>query len=73
MIFFIFIVGCLAGAVIMINKILTDSSDTTGYTSSINAGSIDKTTLERIQSLHTSDQEVALPTLPEGRINPLSE
>lgn len=73
MLFFIFIVGCLAGAVIMVNKILIDSSDTTGYTSAISAGSIDETTLQRIQSLHTSNQDIALPPLPEGRVNAFSE
>lgn len=73
MIFFIFIVACLSFAVIMINKILTESSDTTGYTSSINAGSIDETTLIRLQALHTSDQATATPVVPEGRINPFAE
>lgn len=73
MIFFVFIVGCLAVAVVMINKILTESSDTTGYTSSINAGSIDESTLNRIQSLHTSDQQIPTPQVPEGRINPFAE
>lgn len=72
-IFFVFIVACLAGAVVMINKILTESSDTSNYTSSINAGTIDESTLNRIQSLHTSDQAVELPALPSGRVNPLTE
>lgn len=73
MIFFVFIVACLSVAVVMINKILTESSDTTGYTSSINAGSIDETTLIRLQALHTSDQETPTPAVPEGRVNPFAE
>ena len=73
MLFFLFIVGCLATAVILINRILTESSDTTGYTSGISAGSIDQATLNRIQSLHTSNQQVELPATPSGRTNPFSE
>lgn len=72
-IFFVFIVACLAGAVVSINTILTESSDTSDYTSSINAGTIDEATLNRIQSLHTSDQQVPTPELPNGRINPFTE
>lgn len=73
MIFFVFIVGCLSGAVILINRILTDSSNDDTYTSSISAGSIDEATLNRIQSLHTSKKPGATPSVPSGRINPLSE
>jgi len=71
LIFFIFIVGCLAAAVILINNILTDTTDD-GYMSPINAGTIDQATLDKVQSMHTSDQPTT-PTLPEGRINPFSE
>ena len=73
MLFFVFIVACLAGAVIMLNKILTESSDTTDYTSSISAGSIDQQTLNAIQSLHTSTVETPLPAVPQGRINAFAE
>ena len=73
MLFFLFIVGCLATAVILINRILTESSNTTGYTSGISAGSIDQATLNRIQSLHTSKPQVETPDVPTGRINPFSE
>lgn len=72
-IFFIFVIGCLAWAVILINEILTDDSGDTTYTSSINAGSIDQATLERVQALHTSSNPGAAPTLPSGRINPFGE
>jgi len=71
-IFFVFIVGCLAASVILINKTLTESSSQ-DYTSTINAGSIDQATLERIQSLHPSSQPGPAPELPSGRINPFAE
>ncbi|MGV9001464.1 MAG: hypothetical protein ACOH18_00700 [Candidatus Saccharimonadaceae bacterium] len=72
LLFFIFIVGCLSAAIILINKTLTESTDQT-YRSSINAGTIDQATLERIQSLHPSSQPSATPALPVGRINPFAE
>lgn len=73
MIFFIFVVGCLAGAVILVSETLSSSADTSDYSSTINAGTIDQTTLNRIQSLHTSNQPGDAPALPEGRINPFAE
>jgi len=72
LLFFILIVGCLAVAVILINKTLTDSSDDT-YISTINAGSIDQSTLNRVQSLHPSSQPAEPLQQPEGRINPFAE
>jgi hypothetical protein len=72
-IFFVFIVACLAGAVILINETLTSGSQIEDYQSNINAGSIDQATLNRIQSLHRSDQVTESPVLPQGRINPFSE
>ncbi len=71
--FFVFIIACLSGAVIMINKILTESSADDAYTSSINAGSIDQATLVRVQALHGSSKNIAAPTLPAGRVNPFAE
>jgi len=72
LLFFILIVGCLSAAVLLINQTLTESTDET-YTSSINAGTIDQATLERIQSLHTSSQPSPAPALPAGRVNPFAE
>lgn len=71
LIFFILVVSFLAAAVILISKTLTDSSSQQ-YTSTIEAGTIDRTTLERIQSLHTSGQP-SNTQLPEGRVNPFAE
>ena len=70
--FFILVAGLVAAAVLLINNALTEPSQEQ-YTSSINAGSIDQATLERIQSLHSSSQPTAAPALPEGRINPFAE
>lgn len=72
-IFFIFITACLAAAVLLVNNILTSTPKDTEYTSSISAGSIDQATLEHIQALHTSDEQVNLPEPPSGRINPFNE
>jgi hypothetical protein len=71
--FFVFIVACLSGAVLLINNTLKDNAEDPTYTSSINAGNIDQETLNRINSLHTSAQNVPVSTLPAGRINPVSE
>lgn len=72
LLFFIIVVSFLAAAVLLINKTLTDSS-AQQYTSTIDAGTIDQSTLERIQSLHTSSQP-ANPQLPStGRVNPFAE
>lgn len=72
-VFFIFIVGCLAGAVLLVNGILTKDPEDSSYTSSISAGKIDQVTLQHIQSLHTSEASGAAPDLPTGRINPFNE
>ncbi len=72
LIFFVLMVGCLSVAVILLNETLTQPTPE-DYTSSINAGSIDQATLERIQSLHTSDQPSPAPALPAGRVNPFAE
>jgi len=71
LIFFIISVGCVSFGVIMLNKTLTETSPQ-DYTSTIHAGSIDKATLERIQSLHASGDASQIP-LPDGRINPFAE
>ena len=72
LIFFVFVVGCMAASVILINQTLTESS-LQDYNSTINAGSIDQATLERVQSLHSSSEPTAAPTLPAGRVNPFAE
>lgn len=72
----LFIVVLTAGliyAVESFNTLLNNSSTDTTYTSPIDAGTIDQATLDRIKSLHTSDEARPTPTQPPGRINPFSE
>lgn len=71
LIFFVFVVIGLSVAVILINKTLTGTS-AEGYTPNINNSSIDQATLDRIKSLHTSDQPPQYE-MPAGRTNPFSE
>lgn len=71
-IFFVFLVACVSVAVLLINKTLTESAPE-DYSSSITPGTIDQATLERVQSLHTSNQPSPAPTMPDGRVNPFAE
>jgi hypothetical protein len=73
MLFFILVASGLSGAVLVINNTLQENSDDQTYTSSINAGSIDQVTLDRLNALHTSAQSTPAPALPAGRINPINE
>ena len=72
LLFFILVASLLSVTVILINKTITDTASQE-YTSNISAGSIDNATLNRIQSLHTSDTPTT--SLPDqtGRTNPFSE
>lgn len=71
--FFIFVAACLAAAVWLLNSTIQENAIDPGYTSSINAGTIDEATLNRLNSLHTSKDAPANPELPAGRINPFNE
>lgn len=71
--FIVFIVTGLSVAVLFLNNMLTETATSDDYTSPIDAGSIDQTTLDRIKELHTSDETVAEQVFPEGRINPFGE
>lgn len=71
--FFVFIVACLTGAIMLINNTLKQNSLDQNYTSSISAGSIDQVTLSRLNALHTSTQGAPAPTIPPGRTNPVNE
>lgn len=71
--FIVFITAGLSMAVLFLNNILTDTSSSDGYTSPIDAGSIDQATLERIKELHTSEEAVPDAAFPEGRVNPFGE
>ena len=71
--FIVFIVAGLGYAVMTFNTLLSESSTDTTYTSPIDAGTIDQTTLERIKALHTSDEPTPGRVTPPGRTNPFSE
>jgi len=71
--FFVFIVACLSGAVLLINNTLKDTTTDPGYVPPSAAGTIDETTLNRLNALHTSTQPVEPVVLPEGRISPVNE
>jgi hypothetical protein len=71
--FIVLVVAGLGAAVIFVYGIITDTSGDESYVSPINPGSIDQATLDRINSLHTSDQAVTPPALPDGRSNPFGE
>jgi len=71
--FFVLIVGGLSGAILLINNTLKDTSLDPNYSSPINAGTIDKVTLDRLNTLHTSTQGTPAPALPTGRVNPVGE
>jgi hypothetical protein len=76
MIFFIFVVGCLAVTVIMVNQILAGEGTETTSTDPGTVAPIEdpssSTVLTQLEKLHTSDN-APLPALPEGRINPFAE
>lgn len=72
-IFFVLMTAAVAGAVLLINTIISDTDSSDGYVSPISAGSIDQATLERVQSLHTSTENTPQLQLPAGRVNPFSE
>jgi len=71
--FIVLVVAGLGAAVVLLTGILNDASTDTNYTSPIEAGSIDQTTLDRINALHTSDEQTAPTTVPETRQNPFVE
>jgi len=73
-IFIILVVVGLAAAVLVINDMLNSLSTVDeGYKSSIEAGTIDQATLDRIKELHTSDEPVPVHQQPAGRTNPFGE
>jgi hypothetical protein len=72
-IFFVVLTGGLAAAVLILNSTLSEASDTSGYTSSLDATTFDQTTIDRVKQLHTSSEPVPAATVPAGRTNPFSE
>jgi hypothetical protein len=71
--FFVLVVTCLAGAVLLINYTLKETANDPDYISPISAGTIDQATLDRVNTFHTSSDASVAPTLPAGRTNPVGE
>lgn len=71
-IFIVVLTVSLAVGVLILNSIVIQSSDTTGYTSTTDPTTFDKITIDRVKQLHTSDAQTSI-TLPTGRINPFAE
>jgi len=72
-IFIVFVAAGLGYAVFTFTNLLGESSIDPSYTSPIGVGSIDQATIERIKTLHTSDEVTPPLSAPSGRINPFSE
>lgn len=71
--FILVVLGGLVYATLLLASILNDASISEGYESPIQAGSIDQATLDRIDALHSSDEELPPPPRVEGRTNPFVE
>lgn len=72
-IFITFIVVCLGLAVALFTMILNQPATTDSTSTPTATTNIDQTTLERLKSLHSSDDTSSPYTAPAGRDNPFSE
>jgi len=72
-IFILFIVACLAVAVLLLYRILSNASVDPNYKSPITAGFIDQATLDRINALHSSQGPYPEVPVATGRISPFAE
>ena len=77
LIFFVFIIACLSAAVATTNAILSgEETDSSALLPGSNTGTpsvIDKSTLQRIQSLKQSNEPSTYTPTQDGRSNPFSE
>jgi hypothetical protein len=73
-IFIVVLTSGLVAAVLFLNGVLQQSSDTSNYKSSTSLTSFDQVTINRVKQLHTSSNPSAADTaLPAGRVNPFAE
>jgi len=72
-IFVIIVFGGLAVVILMLNSIISRSSNSEGYTSQTNNGTFDQKTIQRIEQLKTTDQNNGELDLSHGRSNPFVE
>jgi hypothetical protein len=71
--FTVLVLAGLVYAALLLSSLLTDATIGGTYQSPITAGSIDQTTLDRINALHTSDGELPPAPPSDGRTNPFVE
>ncbi len=72
-IFVVLMVAGLSTAVLLMTNALQKSSDTTNYSPSVGSSSFDQATINRVNQLHTSSEQLPNYTVPTGRINPFTE
>jgi hypothetical protein len=72
-IFIVVLTTGLAIAVLMLNTIVQQASDTSNYKGGTTSTTFDQVTIERVKQLHSSSDFSNQVTLPSGRINPFSE
>ena len=72
-IFVIAITGGLGAVVLLLNSVITSSSESGGYTASSNSASFDQATIDRVKQLKTRDEASSQLDLSKGRTNPFSE
>jgi hypothetical protein len=72
-IFIVMLTGGLSAAVLILNATIQKTSDTAGYSTSLDITSFDQATIDRIKQLHSSSEIAADSSLPAGRINPFAE
>ncbi|MEP7204866.1 MAG: hypothetical protein ABI716_01585 [Candidatus Saccharibacteria bacterium] len=71
--FFVLTIVGLSVAVITLNSIVVQSSNTTGLKSSLENSGFDQTTINRINQLQSSNVDPVGFSLPSGRISPFAE
>lgn len=71
--FILFVAACLGYTILQLSDIINNPAGSDGYVSPIGTTTIDQSALERIKSLHTSDEKLPNFTAPSGRSNPFAE
>lgn len=72
-IFIVILTTGLAVSVLVLNAIVQQASDTTGYRANSTSTNFDETTIKRVKQLHKSSEFNNQVELPSGRINPFIE
>ena len=72
-IFIVVIVSGLATSVMLLNNILQSSTNISGYSQNGTSTSFDQVTIDQINQLHASNENVQTIDTSKGRISPFSE